>query len=95
MRLLFPVLLFLIVYYFIRYLLRGLMPGPANPSQVRNSGDPAATSTRERIVRQGRMEKDPVCGTYVDVATSVQATFAGETRYFCSSECLNKYKKTH
>jgi YHS domain-containing protein len=39
------------------------------------------------------MEKDPICGTYVDTATSPHATFAGETRYFCSSNCLDKFKQ--
>jgi YHS domain-containing protein len=40
------------------------------------------------------MEKDPVCGTYVDVASSLHDTFGGQIKYFCSSQCLSKYHET-
>jgi YHS domain-containing protein len=39
------------------------------------------------------MEKDPVCGTYVDVASAPKLSRAGEFNYFCSVECLEKFKK--
>ena len=69
----------------IRSILQGLLEGTK-----------AATSRRESNasgMKVGRMEKDPVCGMYVDVATSIVATFEGHPKYFCSTECLNKYKK--
>jgi YHS domain-containing protein len=50
---------------------------------------------RSSGVKLGKMEKDPVCGTYVDVATSIHGVFRGETKHFCSQECLNKYKEAH
>jgi YHS domain-containing protein len=48
---------------------------------------------RSSGVKLGKMEKDPVCGTYVDVATSIHGVFRGETKHFCSQECLDKYKE--
>lgn len=37
------------------------------------------------------LKKDPVCGTFVAEATAVQKTKAGETYYFCSAECRDKF----
>jgi uncharacterized protein len=36
--------------------------------------------------------KDPCCGTYVPVSDTIKANVDGETLYFCSRECLEKYK---
>ncbi|MCI0417916.1 MAG: hypothetical protein L0387_15125 [Acidobacteria bacterium] len=88
MRLLVSLLLFLLIFYLLRSVLRGLL-GTAQQSRLDASG-----RQRQSGVKLGKMEKDPVCGTYVDVATSVHAAFGGETKHFCSQECLNKYKKS-
>jgi YHS domain-containing protein len=40
----------------------------------------------------GELKKDPVCGTYVAVATSVKQTVGGEVVHFCSAACRDKYK---
>jgi YHS domain-containing protein len=37
------------------------------------------------------LKKDPVCGTFVSAATSVQKTKGGETYYFCSAACRDKF----
>ena len=39
----------------------------------------------------GELKKDPVCGTYIAAATSIKETAGGETHYFCSKECRDKY----
>lgn len=39
----------------------------------------------------GELKKDPVCGTYVSAAASLTRTVKGETFYFCSPECRDKY----
>jgi YHS domain-containing protein len=90
MRLLLPLFLILIAFYFLRYILRGLIQGESRSS----FGSAGSGREQQRNVKTGKMEKDPVCGTYVDVTTSIQGTFDGEPKYFCSSDCLNKYKGT-
>jgi YHS domain-containing protein len=85
MRFLFPLLFFLLIFYIIRSILQGFIEGTRASTSKQESGKSG--------VKMGRMEKDPVCGMYVDVATSVVATFEGMPKYFCSTECLNKYKK--
>jgi YHS domain-containing protein len=37
------------------------------------------------------LKKDPVCGTFIAASTSVQKTIAGETYYFCSTQCRDKF----
>lgn len=36
--------------------------------------------------------KDPYCGTYVPVNDAHKINVEGETLYFCSDECMKKYK---
>ncbi len=51
-----------------------------------------ATSARRSQPSGGELKKDPVCGTYVSTSTSLRKTVDGETVYFCSQGCLDKYK---
>jgi YHS domain-containing protein len=91
MRFLFQIFVFLILFYFIRYFLRELLP--AVFSQAKFSHPGPQKYSRDQGVKYGKMERDPICGIYVDTATSPHATFAGETRYFCSSNCLDKFRQ--
>ena len=58
----------------------------ASPQKQRNGGEVPLT---------GELKKDPVCGTYTAVASSVKQTVRGETIYFCSSRCRDKYVASH
>ena len=89
MRLLIPIFLVLFLFFLLRSVLQGLL---ASTDKAKFGADRPQRSSR---VKLGKMEEDPVCGTYVDVATSIHEVFRGETQHFCSHECLNKYKATH
>jgi YHS domain-containing protein len=39
----------------------------------------------------GELKRDPVCGTFVPVASSVKKTVHGELMHFCSADCRDKY----
>jgi YHS domain-containing protein len=39
------------------------------------------------------MVKDPACGTYLPRGDAISAKIGGETLYFCSTQCLSRYKK--
>jgi YHS domain-containing protein len=41
----------------------------------------------------GELKKDPVCGTFVAVASSIKTTVKGETIHFCSTACRDKYRR--
>ncbi len=38
-----------------------------------------------------KMEKDPVCGTYVPEKTSLKLKSEGEIYHFCSDKCRDEY----
>jgi YHS domain-containing protein len=40
----------------------------------------------------GELKKDPVCGTFISTATAFQKFAQGQTYYFCSTECRDKFK---
>ncbi|MBN2397723.1 MAG: YHS domain-containing protein [Deltaproteobacteria bacterium] len=37
--------------------------------------------------------KDPQCGKYVPINSACKVTLNGKTLYFCSKECLERYKR--
>jgi YHS domain-containing protein len=92
MRFLIQILAFLLLIYFVRTVLRQILPSLFTRTTFQNTGN--LGQTHGRAVKQGKMEKDPACGTYVDVATSLHESFGGEIKYFCSSTCLKKYQET-
>ncbi len=55
----------------------------------------AMKPTQQASARQpmgGTLRQDPVCGTYVSEQTAVKLRDGRETRYFCSKECLEKFR---
>ena len=85
LRLLFLVFIFYLVRHLVKVLAPGLVSHPGtSPPDRGNTGT---------MVKHGTMEKDPVCGTYVDVATSLKLISGGETRHFCSGECRDKFQR--
>ena len=75
---------------FVRGVLRAFLAPMRGRSNFQN---PGPSRSRGSTVIQGTMEKVPVCGTYVDTDSALRRTFRGETRYFCSTECLEKFKQ--
>jgi YHS domain-containing protein len=39
------------------------------------------------------MEKDPICNTYVQQETPYRLKYYGKVYYFCSQECMDKFKE--
>jgi YHS domain-containing protein len=81
-EILFPILLFLLA----RSVLRSLFAPKAPPAAPTRPAPP-------RVPEGGELKKDPVCGTYVSTASSLSERVRGETVYFCSTECREKFKK--
>jgi len=45
-----------------------------------------------RQVRSGvKLQRDPVCGTFVKPGSVPSLTAGGTTHYFCSEKCRNEY----
>ncbi len=74
-----------IIVYVIYRSLKGLF-APSERVSGRSSGGAPRIEGEDLV-------KDPCCGTYVPINSAHRITLNGETLYFCSRECLEKYKK--
>jgi YHS domain-containing protein len=54
-----------------------------------------ATGPRRQVRPGMKLEKDPVCGTYVSPNLALSLTGGGKTHYFCSDTCRDKYRHEH
>ena len=82
MRLIFRLFLLLLLFLFlIRPLLRSIFAGVE-----------AVAKQDPKVPPGGELKKDPVCGTYVSAATSLNQKVSGELVYFCSPECQRKFR---
>ena len=46
----------------------------------------------ERPQSGGELKKDPVCGTFVAVSSSIKTNVDGQVVHFCSTACRDKYR---
>jgi YHS domain-containing protein len=76
-------LVYLVLFLVLRAVLTSLFSSSRSGKvATRPASSPPAT---------GELKKDPVCGTYVSASASLSRTVNGETLYFCSPECRDKY----
>jgi len=88
MRLFFRfVVLPLLLIWVVRSILRSIF-GALNTQVAARPARPVPTSPSPG----GELKKDPVCGTYVSVETSVTRRIKGQTLHFCSPACRDKYR---
>ncbi|MBZ5592728.1 MAG: hypothetical protein LAP39_10865 [Acidobacteriia bacterium] len=89
-RLLLRFLVLLVIFAIIRYLfvaVSKMISQVVNPQASRQEQNQASRSPVG-----GELKQDPVCGTFVPVATSVKKTINGELVHFCSVACRDKFK---
>jgi YHS domain-containing protein len=53
-------------------------------------GKPRGSRTPSRAVK---LQRDPVCGTFVAPATALSLTSGHSTLYFCSDKCRSEYQQ--
>ena len=61
--------------------------GLSDLTKPQSSGNNQSSS----VATGGELKRDPVCGTYIASSNSVRKIVNGETLYFCSPECRDKY----
>ena len=86
LRFIFIVCIFFVLQRVFRWL-SGNTPRPQGRPQ---GGTQRQSSAGEKNL--GTMVKDPVCGTYVDPSLAVSLVRGGKDIFFCSKECLSRYK---
>jgi hypothetical protein len=85
-------ILYVIVGVVILTLLRSVLEAVSKAFSSAGSppaGAPSAGAPRGQAAQS--LKKDPVCGTFVSTATAMQKNKGGETYYFCSAECRDKF----
>ena len=90
----FRTILYLLFAVVLISLLRGVI-GVIMKGFAELVGSPSKTQSQKSAGTQvpltGELKKDPACGTYIAAATSIKETVGGETFYFCSKQCRDKY----
>lgn len=75
--------IFAVLCYILYRLIRSLvLPPPKKPGKPFTPSGPIITD--EMVI-------DPHCNVYIPKREALTATIAGETVYFCSKECREKY----
>lgn len=57
----------------------------------RGRKDKDAAKSKERKIAAGEMVKDPMCGSYVDIDSSIKVRDGRTVHHFCSYECRQKF----
>lgn len=57
----------------------------------RGRKDQKEEKRKERKIAKGEMLKDPVCGAYVDVGSSITVRDGDKVHHFCSYDCREKF----
>ncbi len=80
----------LLVFSVVRSILGIVLKGFADLFQPR--GEAARGPNPPKVPAGGELRKDPVCGTFISTSTAIQKRVGGETYYFCSEDCRDKFK---
>jgi YHS domain-containing protein len=92
----FRAILYLIGFMLVMSVVRSVLGiiGKAFSGLSNSSSPPAGASGSRRPPSPssaGELKKDPVCGTFISTATAFQKFSQGQTYYFCSTECRDKF----
>lgn len=68
------------------------MPSPNKTGKLEPRDSDSNSPERNMTMKETKTAtKDPICGMAVDQATALHAERDGETFYFCSEHCLQKF----
>jgi YHS domain-containing protein len=60
---------------------------------IEAAGGKSRTGNGRSPVRAVKLQRDPVCGTYVTPGTALTLASGDTTLYFCSEECRSTYQR--
>jgi YHS domain-containing protein len=84
----FRLLLVLIAALFVRQVI-ALIARAFSQSDAVGTGQPRP---QRQAASGGELRKDPVCGTFVAVSSSIKQNVDGQVVHFCSTACRDKYR---
>jgi len=77
-------LVFIILIYLLYKLFKAIRQ--LKLAKIRNYHFPSTTVSGEDLV------EDPVCRTYIPLSQAYRKEISGNTQYFCSKRCSDKYE---
>jgi YHS domain-containing protein len=93
MRVLLELVVLILTITVIRPVVAMVMKGVSDLFRPSSTPPPAGAKPREApgpIAEE--LKKDPVCGTFIAPSSAVRKMLGGETYYFCSVECRDKFR---
>lgn len=96
MRFAFFIIRLLVIFGILRYaigFIAKLIGGAMRSAQFPAGQQPAGMRSSSGMpTSAGELRKDPVCGTFIPIGTSLKKKINGETMHFCSADCRDKFK---
>jgi YHS domain-containing protein len=93
MRLILEAVVAVLAITLLRSIIGIILKGFSDLVRPAASGPPGGTSRGTgQVPTSDALKKDPVCGTFIAASTSLKKTVNGETYYFCSTECRDKFR---
>src|SRR5208283_2135927 len=90
-RAIFYLLLTVVVITVLKSIVGIVLKGVAEAMKPGSTAPGPASRPANQVPLTGELKKDPVCGTYIAAASSIQEKVGGQTVHFCSRECRDKY----
>ena len=90
-RAIFYLLLTVVVITVLKNIVGIVLKGVSEAMKPGSSAPGPSSRPANQVPLTGELKKDPVCGTYIAAATSIQEKVGGQTFHFCSPECRDKY----
>jgi YHS domain-containing protein len=87
-----PWIIRIIVVLLILRLVRNMF-APSPRPRPRQSQPPPRSGPTAVERSGGKLVRDPQCGTYIPMSSSVHLVSGSETLYFCSTECRDAYRQ--
>jgi YHS domain-containing protein len=82
----------LIVLMLVVAAIRGLIGYAARAFGLTGASGGSSSHVSPAAQQGGKLEKDPVCGTFVSPSASVTKEVGGQLIHFCSKSCRDKYR---
>ena len=94
MRVILEAVIAILVITLLRSVLGMILKGFSEMFHTSSSSTSGGTTERARPIPSAEsLKRDPVCGTFIAASSSVQKTVGGETFYFCSAACRDKFRE--
>ncbi len=73
------------------WILRTVLGSFRATTQKQSDSQPRHSRSDELLASAGELHKDPVCGTFVPGTSNWTRNVDGQTLYFCSADCRDRF----